>query len=173
MRGSRWWWGSGDARLALRWVSAAGMHEVQDVLGLRDRPDVIVGSELSLAARTAAGAAGNSSSAGSSAGVLFESNGMIILSGPPTGLDQITRNTQSFSLSPLRTIAAERGVPPGQVALALAARRPGGRLPDRGRDQDRSPRRCDRILKSHSPQTRRTQQAGGAHRPHRVLGHPG
>lgn len=48
----------GGRRLALRWVGRAGVREVQDVLGLQDRPDVIVGSELSLAARTAAAEAG-------------------------------------------------------------------------------------------------------------------
>lgn len=44
-------------RLVLRWVGRAGVREVRDVLALRDRPDVIVGSELSLAARAAAGEA--------------------------------------------------------------------------------------------------------------------
>lgn len=48
----------GAQRLALRWVGRAGVREVRDVLGLRDRPDVIVGSELSLAARAAAGEGG-------------------------------------------------------------------------------------------------------------------
>lgn len=50
--------GVGRRRLVLRWVGRAGVREVQDVLGLRERPDVIVGSELSLAARAAAGQAG-------------------------------------------------------------------------------------------------------------------
>lgn len=44
----------GSSLLALRWVGRAGVREVRDVLALRDRPDVIVGSELSLAARAAA-----------------------------------------------------------------------------------------------------------------------
>jgi DNA-binding transcriptional ArsR family regulator len=48
----------GRRRLALHWVGRAGVREVRDVLGLRDRPDIIVGSELSLAARAAAGEAG-------------------------------------------------------------------------------------------------------------------
>ncbi|MGO9763140.1 MAG: hypothetical protein ACLP1Q_17955 [Solirubrobacteraceae bacterium] len=48
----------GRRRLALRWVGRAGVREVRDVLGLRDRPDIIIGSELSLVARAAAGEAG-------------------------------------------------------------------------------------------------------------------
>jgi DNA-binding transcriptional ArsR family regulator len=48
----------GRHRLALRWVGRAGVREVRDALGLRDRPDIIVGSELSLAARATAGEAG-------------------------------------------------------------------------------------------------------------------
>jgi hypothetical protein len=48
----------GRRRLALRWVGRAGVREVRDALGLRERPDIIVGSELSLAARAAAGEAG-------------------------------------------------------------------------------------------------------------------
>jgi hypothetical protein len=48
----------GRQRLVLRWVGRAGVREVHDVLGLRDRPDVIVGSELSFAARAVAGETG-------------------------------------------------------------------------------------------------------------------
>jgi hypothetical protein len=48
----------GRRRMVLRWVGRAGVRDVRDVLGLRERPDVIVGSELSLAARAAAGEAG-------------------------------------------------------------------------------------------------------------------
>lgn len=44
----------GSHRLLLRWVGRAGLREVRDTLGLADRPDVIVGSRLSLAARAAA-----------------------------------------------------------------------------------------------------------------------
>lgn len=48
----------GFKRLRLRWVGRAGLREVQDVLDLRNRPDVIVGSEISLAARDVAAEAG-------------------------------------------------------------------------------------------------------------------
>lgn len=41
----------GSRRLRVRWVGRGGLREVRDVLGLRDRPDVLVGSEISLAAR--------------------------------------------------------------------------------------------------------------------------
>ncbi len=41
-------------RLKVRWVGRGGLQEVRDVLELRDRPDVIVGSEISLAARALA-----------------------------------------------------------------------------------------------------------------------
>lgn len=48
----------GWRRLVLRWVGRAGVREVRNMLGLRERPDVIVGAELSLAARAAAGQGG-------------------------------------------------------------------------------------------------------------------
>lgn len=48
----------GDHRLLVRWVGKAGLREVRDTLRLADRPDVIVGSHLSLAARAEAGDAG-------------------------------------------------------------------------------------------------------------------
>ncbi|MHB1710615.1 MAG: hypothetical protein ACYCV7_04325 [Acidimicrobiales bacterium] len=44
----------GSCRLAVRWVGRGGLREVRDVLRSRPRPDVIVGSELSAAARAAA-----------------------------------------------------------------------------------------------------------------------
>lgn len=44
----------GSRRLKVRWVGRGGLREVRDVLGLRDRPDVIAGSEISLAARALA-----------------------------------------------------------------------------------------------------------------------
>lgn len=48
----------GSRRLALRWVGRAGVRQVREVTGLVNPPDVIVGSELSLAARAAAAEAG-------------------------------------------------------------------------------------------------------------------
>jgi hypothetical protein len=48
----------GSHRLSVRWVGRGGFREVQDVLRSSHPPDVIVGSELSRAARTAASEAG-------------------------------------------------------------------------------------------------------------------
>ncbi len=48
----------GSRRLQVRWVGRGGLRQVRDVLGLRERPDVIVGSEISLAARELATQAG-------------------------------------------------------------------------------------------------------------------
>ncbi len=48
----------GSQRLSVRWVGRGGFREVQDVLRSSQPPDVIVGSELSRAARTAASEAG-------------------------------------------------------------------------------------------------------------------
>ncbi|MHB1486644.1 MAG: hypothetical protein ACYCS7_07835 [Acidimicrobiales bacterium] len=45
-------------RIKLRWVGRAGLREVRDVLELQNQPDVIVGSEFSLAARALATEAG-------------------------------------------------------------------------------------------------------------------
>lgn len=44
----------GSRRLAVRWIGRGGLREVRDVLRSRPRPDVIVGSEISAAARAAA-----------------------------------------------------------------------------------------------------------------------
>jgi len=48
----------GSRRLAVRWVRRGGLREVREVLRSRRPPDVIVGSEISLAARAAAAEAG-------------------------------------------------------------------------------------------------------------------
>lgn len=48
----------GSWRLKLRWVGRGGLPQVRDVLGLRELPDVIVGSEISLGAREVATEAG-------------------------------------------------------------------------------------------------------------------
>jgi hypothetical protein len=48
----------GRQRLTLLWLGRGGVRDIQQVLDLKKRPDVIVGSELSLAARAAASEAG-------------------------------------------------------------------------------------------------------------------
>jgi hypothetical protein len=44
----------GTSRLTARWVGRGGLREVRDVIGISPRPDLIVGSSLSLAARAEA-----------------------------------------------------------------------------------------------------------------------
>ena len=48
----------GSRKLEVRWVGRAGVREVREVLAMRKPPEVLVGSEISLAARAAASDAG-------------------------------------------------------------------------------------------------------------------
>jgi hypothetical protein len=48
----------GSRKLNVRWVGRAGLREVREVLAMREPPEVLVGSEISLAARAAASDAG-------------------------------------------------------------------------------------------------------------------
>jgi hypothetical protein len=48
----------GRRRVGLLWVGRGGVRDIQQVLDLKERPDVIVASELSLAARAAASEGG-------------------------------------------------------------------------------------------------------------------
>jgi hypothetical protein len=49
---------AGQHHLLAKWVGRAGLREVRDVLGLRLRPDIIIGSSISLAGRQEASRSG-------------------------------------------------------------------------------------------------------------------
>lgn len=75
----------GRHRFSVRWVGRAGLREVRDTLRLADRPDVIVGSQLSLAARAAAGEAALGWVDETGAAEIVAGNLLVSRSGQPQG----------------------------------------------------------------------------------------